>query len=71
MEIVKQLLGGQQVTEIGSYFLVDVDRFYGIEYEDFPAQIAQVAMWLIDHQMNMKAGIQFGNYFTRLPLKKC
>ena len=69
MEIVKQLLGGQQVTEIGSYFLVDVDRFYGIEYEDFPAQIAQVAMWLIDHQMNMKAGIQFGNYFTRLPLK--
>ncbi|MEJ7673588.1 MAG: DNA methyltransferase [Chitinophagaceae bacterium] len=31
---------------------VDVDRFYGIEYEEFPAQIAQVAMWLIDHQMN-------------------
>ncbi|HNW90970.1 MAG TPA: N-6 DNA methylase [Bacteroidales bacterium] len=70
MEIVKQLLGKQQVTDIGSYFMMDVDRFYGIEYEDFPAQIAQVAMWLIDHQMNMKAGIQFGNYFTRLPLKK-
>ncbi len=70
MEIVKQLLGGQQVTDIASYFMMDVDRFYGIEYEDFPAQIAQVAMWLIDHQMNMKAGIQFGNYFTRLPLKK-
>ncbi|HNX08286.1 MAG TPA: hypothetical protein PKL96_11945, partial [Bacteroidales bacterium] len=40
MEIVKQLLGGQQVTDIASYFMMDVDRFYGIEYEDFPAQIA-------------------------------
>ncbi len=70
IEIVKQLLGGQQVTDIGSYFMIDVDRFYGIEYEDFPAQIAQVAMWLIDHQMNMKASNLFGVYLTRLPLKK-
>jgi hypothetical protein len=47
-----------------------VDRFYGIEYEEFPAQIAQVAMWLIDHQMNMKASETFGEYYVRLPLKK-
>ncbi len=49
---------------------VDVDQFYGIEIEEFPAQIAQVAMWLMDHQMNMQVSDAFGNYFARLPLKK-
>jgi hypothetical protein len=70
MEIVKQQLKGQTVTDISTFFTIDVDRFYGIEYEEFPAQIAQVAMWLIDHQMNMKASEAFGEYYVRLPLKK-
>jgi hypothetical protein len=70
MEIVKQQLKGQTVTDISTFFTIDVDRFYGIEYEEFPAQIAQVAMWLIDHQMNMKASETFGEYYVRLPLKK-
>jgi hypothetical protein len=70
LEIVKSILGNQQITSINDYFLVDVDKFYGIEYEEFPAQIAQVAMWLIDHQMNMKAGVAFGEYYVRLPLRK-
>ena len=43
---------------------------YGIEYEEFPARIAEVAMWLIDHQMNMQISNEFGQYFARLPLKK-
>lgn len=70
IELVKKLLKGQQLTDIGHYFLVDVDQFYGIEYEEFPAQIAQVAMWLIDHQMNMLASEIFGEYYVRLPLRK-
>ena len=70
LELIKALLKGQQVTSINDYFLVDVDQFYGIEYEEFPAQIAQVAMWLIDHQMNMQASEAFGEYYRRLPLKK-
>ncbi len=70
MEIVKILLNNQTVTDIGHYFLLDVDKFYGIEYEEFPAQIAQVAMWLIDHQMNIKASEIFGEYYVRLPLRK-
>ena len=56
--------------DIGHLLKCDVDRFYGIEYEEFPAQIAQVAMWLIDHQMNMKVSETFGEYYVRLPLKK-
>jgi type I restriction-modification system DNA methylase subunit len=70
LEIVKAILGNQQITSINDYFLVEVDKFYGIEYEEFPAQIAQVAMWLIDHQMNMKASKAFGEYYVRLPLRK-
>ena len=27
-------------------------------------------MWLIDHQMNMKASETFGEYYVRLPLRK-
>ncbi len=49
---------------------VDVDQFYGIEIEEFPAQVAQVAMWLTDHQMNVEAGVQFGQVLTRIPLVK-
>ncbi|MBY0433962.1 MAG: hypothetical protein K2U26_07620 [Cyclobacteriaceae bacterium] len=49
---------------------IDVDAFYGIECEEFPAQIATVAMWLSDHQMNMRLSTEFGEYFKRLPLKK-
>ena len=49
---------------------VDVDQFYGIEIEEFPAQIAQVAMWLTDHQMNVVAGMEFGEVMNRIPLVK-
>lgn len=50
--------------------LCDVDQFFGIEIEEFPAQIAQTALWLMDHQMNMLVSEEFGSYFVRLPLKK-
>jgi hypothetical protein len=49
---------------------LDVDQFYGIEYEEFPARIAEVALWLMDHQMNMLVSQEFGEYFIRIPLKK-
>ena len=70
LEIMKILQIGQRVTDISQLMRCDVDRFYGIEYEEFPAQIAQVAMWLIDHQMNMLVSQEFGEYFIRLPLRK-
>ena len=62
--------GGQQVMDVSSIMLLDVDMMCGIEYEEFPARIAEVAMWLIDHQMNMLISNEFGQYFVRLPLKK-
>lgn len=53
-----------------SFSKVNVDQFYGIEIEEFPAQIARVALWLTDHQMNMELSRTFGDYYARLPLKK-
>ena len=69
LEILK-ILYSENVLDISSIVWCDVDQFHGIEVEEFPAQIAQVAMWLIDHQMNMMISEHFGQYFVRLPLKK-
>ncbi|MEQ1487888.1 MAG: DNA methyltransferase, partial [Methylotenera sp.] len=63
------ITSGQQVLDVQTLINIDVDQFYGIEIEEFPAQIAQVALWLTDHQMNMKISEEFGAYFARIPLK--
>ncbi|HEY9037268.1 MAG TPA: DNA methyltransferase [Pseudomonadales bacterium] len=60
---------GQQSFDVHSLINLDVDQFYGIEIEEFPAQIAQVALWLMDHQMNQQVSEEFGLYFARIPLK--
>lgn len=49
---------------------IDVDAFYGIEIEEFPARIAEVAMWLTDHLMNRQFEVEFGTPIYRLPLRK-
>jgi hypothetical protein len=56
-------------TNLHQEVSIDVDQFYGIEIEEFPAQIAQVALWLADHQMNTRVSEEFGLYFARIPLK--
>ncbi len=61
---------GQLHLDISAMSKVDVDNFYGIEINEFPAKIAEVALWLMDHQMNMELGTAFGQYFARIPLKK-
>lgn len=70
LEVLKALNGTQRVFNIADLVMCNVDQFAGIEYEEFPAQIAKVAMWLIDHQMNMLCSAEFGEYFVRLPLRK-
>jgi len=70
IKVIKSLQQGQQVTNVNSLINVEVSQFYGIEYEEFPARIAEVALWLIDHQMNMLVSEEFGEYYVRLPLRK-
>ena len=71
IEVLRALnKNGTGVLDVREIILLDVDMMHGIEYEEFPARIAEVAMWLIDHQMNMAISNEFGQYFVRLPLKK-
>jgi len=74
LEVLRRLYNveqefGQMQSDVSTIVLCDVDQFYGIEIEEFPAQIAQVALWLMDHQMNLKISDEFGKYFHRIPLK--
>jgi hypothetical protein len=70
-EVLKALnKSGQTFIDVSQILKINVDQFSGIEYEEFPARIAEVAMWLIDHQMNMLVSNEFGQYFVRLPLNK-
>jgi hypothetical protein len=68
--VLKELHPGEQrVTDIGLYTKLNVDQFYGIEISEFPARIAEVAMWMMDHIMNARLSAAFGESFVRIPLK--
>jgi hypothetical protein len=70
LAVLKQLIRSDQLLlDVSQLILLNVDQFYGIEIEEFPSQIAQVALWLIDHQMNLLISEEFGQYFARIPLK--
>ncbi|MCC9643174.1 hypothetical protein LOC71_12890 [Rhodopirellula sp. JC740] len=70
LRVLERLQTEQTVFDFQTLAKVDVDQMYGIEIEEWPARIAEVAMWLMDHQMNLRLSEQFGEYFVRLPLKK-
>ena len=66
IDVVRELTtgaGGQQLLPI-----VNVDQFHGLEYSEWPVRIAEVALWLMDHQMNQLASEVFGQPIDRLPL---
>ncbi|GHT10988.1 methylase [Planctomycetales bacterium] len=68
IEVIRDLFTGQQSLDVELMVRVNVDQFYGIEIEDFPAEIAKTAMWLIDHLMNNLVSATFGKYYMRIPL---
>lgn len=73
LEMLKRRFGEQ--TQLGLYDLKQYihmrpEQFFGIEIEEFPAEIAKTAMWLMDHQMNELVGQTFGKNVPDLPLTK-
>ncbi len=48
---------------------VHVSQFYGIELDDFAHEVAILALWLAEHQMNLEFKAAFGNAPASLPLK--
>lgn len=62
--------GGQLTFDATEKSQVNVDQFYGIEVEEFPCRIAEVAMYLTDHLANQELSQEFGMYYARFPLKR-
>ena len=60
----------QDVLDTAWQSVVDVDQFHGIELGEFAARIAETALWMMDHIMNNRLSLQFGQSFARIPLEK-
>jgi len=62
--------GGQLDAWADAMSLINVDQFYGIEIGEFPARIAETALWMMDHIMNNRLSLEFGRTYVRIPLDK-
>ena len=69
-EVIDALFPDHGLIDVVNAVRVNVDQMHGIEIEEWPVRIAEVAMWLIDHQMNLESSQRFGKPLLRLPLKK-
>jgi len=73
-ELVKEiyLRPGMPRTNLRSnaalFSRMNVDQFFGIEIDEFPARIAEVALWMTDHIANVRLGEDFGEAYARIPL---
>ena len=71
IEVLKEIRPHRQLDLLAqSLSVVDVDAFYGIELGEFPAHIAEVALWMMDHIMNNRLSLEFGQIYARIPLEK-
>ncbi|KQX09286.1 hypothetical protein ASC82_25440 [Streptomyces sp. Root431] len=66
----------QEITGDGAMLLANVglkvtlDHFYGIEIDEWPARIAETAMFLIDRQCDLKLTVSLGWAPDRLPIQE-
>ena len=73
IEVVRELraLAGeasQRRLDATELSVIDVDQFYGIEIGEFPVRIAETALWMMDHIMNNRLNLEFGETYARIPL---
>ena len=55
---------------VDDFSLLDINQFYGIEIEEFPARIAETAMWMMDALMNQELSEALHRSYERLPLRE-
>ena len=69
-EVLEQLYPPGSRLPLGAAEIskVKVDQFYGIEIDEFPSQIAQVALWMTDHIANVNLGDVYGEAIPSIPL---
>ena len=70
IEVLKEIYPEKQFDALAETLsVVDVDQFYGIELGEFPARIAETALWMMDHIMNNRLSLEFGQTYARIPLE--
>lgn len=71
IELLRELhpKGQKTFLDVALLSQINVNQFYGIEIFEFPARIAEVALWMMDHIMNNKLSLEFGEHYARIPLK--
>jgi hypothetical protein len=69
-EVLEQIfdVNSPMLYEVEALSLVRLAQFHGIELEEFPAHIAEVAMWMTEHLANIELGRTFGKVFADIPL---
>ena len=70
IERLSQIVTGTLDAKAFEFIQCDVHQCHGIEIEPSAAHIATVALWLTDHQENLRASRVLGGNFNRLPLDK-
>ncbi len=69
IEVLRELYAPGQLGLLADVLsLVDVDQFYGIDLDEFPKRITEIALWMMDHIMNNRLSLEFGEAFARIPL---
>jgi len=70
-EVIRKLWGDNLTGQLDVETIIrcNVHQFHGIEIDESAAQIATLALWLTDHQMNLKVQ-SLGLYYNRISLKK-
>ena len=74
IELLRELRLGradetQRVLDIAIWSRITVDQFYGVEIGEFPVRIAETALWMMDHIMNNRLSLAFGQSYLRIPLE--
>jgi len=71
LDVIRELYDKERkLLNVSGLSKVNVDQFYGIELNEFSCRIAETALWMMDHIMNMELSQDYGISYARIPLKK-
>lgn len=70
MERLQEITGDNPMLMANVGLKVTLDHFYGIEIDEWPARIAETAMFLVDRQCDLKLTASLGYAPDRLPIQE-
>lgn len=68
MDALRDLNQGASMS-FGFTSVVSLNQLYGIEYADFAAETAKLALWIAEYQQNARFAAAFGTGIPSLPLR--